>query len=64
MNVRSFFPVPTIHSLARPQNLIRTLTDSQAKSVFPDVDLRLLLSTVKDGRVCREISDYMRTYSP
>ncbi|KAF8627032.1 hypothetical protein AX15_004566 [Amanita polypyramis BW_CC] len=31
-------------------NLLRTLTESQAKSAFPDVDLRLLLSTVKEGR--------------
>ncbi|KAK2464438.1 hypothetical protein APHAL10511_003586 [Amanita phalloides] len=31
-------------------NLLRTLTESQAKSLFPEVDLRLLLSTVKEGR--------------
>ncbi|KAF8636847.1 hypothetical protein AX17_003221 [Amanita inopinata Kibby_2008] len=32
------------------QNLLRTLTESQAKSAFPDVDFRILLSTVKEGR--------------
>ncbi|PFH47106.1 hypothetical protein AMATHDRAFT_68424 [Amanita thiersii Skay4041] len=31
-------------------NLLRTLTESQAKSAFPDTDLRLLLTTVKEAR--------------
>ena len=49
MNVRSFFPFLTIHS-SSPS---RTSSVPHAKSSFPDVDLRPLLSTVKDpGRVC------------
>ncbi|KAJ7215027.1 hypothetical protein GGX14DRAFT_518637 [Mycena pura] len=32
-------------------NLLRTLTESKAKASYPDCDLRLLLTTVKDGRV-------------
>ncbi|KAJ7043378.1 hypothetical protein C8F04DRAFT_1229515 [Mycena alexandri] len=31
-------------------NLLRTLTDSKAKAAYPECDLRLLLTTVKDGR--------------
>lgn len=33
------------------QNLLRTLTESQAKPTL-NPDLRLLLTTVKEGRVC------------
>jgi hypothetical protein len=40
----------------RPQNLLRTLTESQVKSGFPDSDLKLLLTTVKEGRVSRTIT--------
>ncbi|KAG6856011.1 hypothetical protein H0H87_008413 [Tephrocybe sp. NHM501043] len=31
-------------------NLLRTLTESQVKSVYPEADLRLLLATVKESR--------------
>ncbi|KAG6824189.1 hypothetical protein H0H92_007740, partial [Tricholoma furcatifolium] len=31
-------------------NLLRTLTESQAQSAYPEADLRLLLNTVKEGR--------------
>ncbi|KAG6820069.1 hypothetical protein H0H93_005693 [Arthromyces matolae] len=31
-------------------NLLRTLTENQAQSAYPDADLRLLLNTVKDAR--------------
>ncbi|KAJ6469019.1 SAGA complex protein [Mycena vitilis] len=31
-------------------NLLRTLTESKAKAAYPETDLKLLLSTVKDGR--------------
>ncbi|TFK71075.1 hypothetical protein BDN72DRAFT_487042 [Pluteus cervinus] len=31
-------------------NLIRTLTESHVKDAFPDTDLKLLLTTVKEGR--------------
>ncbi|KAG6888372.1 hypothetical protein C0995_008808 [Termitomyces sp. Mi166 len=31
-------------------NLLRTLTESQAKSAYPDADLRLLLTSVKESR--------------
>ncbi|KAJ7184086.1 hypothetical protein C8R46DRAFT_1208327 [Mycena filopes] len=32
------------------QNLLRTLTDSKAHAAYPECDLTLLLTTVKDGR--------------
>ncbi|KAJ6592683.1 hypothetical protein B0H19DRAFT_1245522 [Mycena capillaripes] len=31
-------------------NLLRTLTESKAKAAYPEYDLKLLLTTVKDGR--------------
>ncbi|KAG5635234.1 hypothetical protein H0H81_011966 [Sphagnurus paluster] len=31
-------------------NLLRTLTESQVKSIYPDSDLKLLLNTVKEAR--------------
>ncbi|KAJ6499450.1 hypothetical protein C8R45DRAFT_1211212 [Mycena sanguinolenta] len=31
-------------------NLLRTLTDAKAKAAYPECDLKLLLTTVKDGR--------------
>ena len=34
------------------QNLLRTLTEGQVKASLADTDLKLLLSTVKEGRVC------------
>jgi hypothetical protein len=33
------------------QNLLHMLAESQTKLLFPEIDLQLLLSNVKDGRV-------------
>jgi len=49
---------PPFHSslvfltFAAHQNLLRTLTESQVKASLADTDLKLLLSAVKEGRVC------------
>ena len=37
------------------QNLLRVLAESQVKAALPDGDLRLLLATVKEGRVGRTV---------
>ncbi|KAM6502915.1 hypothetical protein JOM56_002892 [Amanita muscaria] len=49
MCVLSFLPPSSAHHTTL-QHLLRTLTESQAKVTFPDVDLCLLLSSVKEGR--------------
>lgn len=53
MNVRAFHYVsPLFFDFNMHQNLLRTLTESQVKASLADTDLKLLLSTVKEGRVC------------
>lgn len=53
MNVRDFhFVYPLFFHLHLYQNLLRTLTEAQVKASLADTDLKLLLSTVKEGRVC------------
>ena len=53
MNVRAFHPVsPLFFDSNVYQNLLRTLTEGQVKASLADTDLKLLLSTVKEGRVC------------
>ena len=53
MNVRAFRAIsPSFSDFAVHQNLLRTLTESQVKASLADTDLKLLLSTVKEGRVC------------
>ncbi|KAF9783848.1 hypothetical protein BJ322DRAFT_1007972 [Thelephora terrestris] len=52
MNVRAFHPVsPPFFDFIAYQNLLRTLTEGQVKASLADTDLKLLLSTVKDGRL-------------
>jgi len=51
MNVSSPSTNPSKFSLTILQNLLRVLTESQVQSAFPDPDLKLLLATVKEGRV-------------
>lgn len=53
MNVRAFHSVsPSFFDFNVYQNLLRTLTEGQVKASLADTDLKLLLSTVKEGRVC------------
>ena len=53
MNVRAFRSVsPPFSDFVMHQNLLRTLTEGQVKASLVDTDLKLLLSTVKEGRVC------------
>lgn len=53
MNVRALHPVsPLFFDFNVYQNLLRTLTEGQVKASLADTDLKLLLSTVKEGRVC------------
>jgi len=53
MNVRAFrCASPSFFDFILYQNLLRTLTESQVKASLADTDLKLLLSTVKEGRVC------------
>ena len=53
MNVRDFYLVsPPFFDFNVYQNLLRTLTEGQVKASLADTDLKLLLSTVKEGRVC------------
>ena len=52
MNVRAFRSTsPSVSDFPTHQNLFRTLTESQVKASLADTDLKLLLSTVKEGRV-------------
>jgi hypothetical protein len=51
MNARYLFPSTDLILTRGIQNLLRTLTDSKAKDGYPECDLKLLLTTVKDGRV-------------
>ena len=53
MNVRAIRSVsPSFFDFVLYQNLLRTLTESQVKASLADTDLKLLLSAVKEGRVC------------
>lgn len=53
MNVRAFrFVSPLFSDFVVNQNLLRTLTEGPVKASLADTDLKLLLSTVKEGRVC------------
>ena len=53
MNVRASRSVsPSFFDFNGYQNLLRTLTEGQVKASLADTDLKLLLSTVKEGRVC------------
>lgn len=55
MYVVDFFYLSLHFSLELLQNLLRTLSESSKVKTLPDVgvDLKLLLSTVKDGRGVR-----------
>ncbi|KAJ7346467.1 hypothetical protein DFH08DRAFT_700766 [Mycena albidolilacea] len=50
MNARISVLHPALYSPLLLQNLLRTLTDAKAKAAYPECDLKLLLTTVKDGR--------------
>ncbi|KAG5735985.1 Programmed cell death protein 6 [Termitomyces sp. T112] len=50
MNGTALELTANVPEVERMNNLLRTLTESQVKSAYPDADLRLLLTTVKESR--------------
>ena len=65
MNVRAFRAIsPSFSDFAVHQNLLRTLTESQVKASLADTDLKLLLSTVKEGRVWQSLANPLLIAEP